>query len=91
MKVALLNYIHGLTLLMDPADFVNTSDTRLAVSRIITWTTEPKSVDVRKVRSSHVSLPCHSAFVIFHHLLVLIPVVGEGCRHARGTLCSIYI
>ncbi|KAK2159523.1 hypothetical protein LSH36_151g01044 [Paralvinella palmiformis] len=48
VKVALLNYMHGLALLMDPSDFVNTSDTRLAVSRIITWTTEPKSVDVRK-------------------------------------------
>ena len=48
VKVALLTYLHGLTLLMDPAEFQNTSDTRLAVSRIITWTTEPKSVDVRK-------------------------------------------
>lgn len=35
---------------MDPTDFVNSSETRLAVSRIITWTTEPKSSDVRKVR-----------------------------------------
>lgn len=34
---------------MDPTDFVNSSETRLAVSRIITWTTEPKSSDVRKV------------------------------------------
>lgn len=40
--------MHGLGTLMDPGDFSNTSDTRLAVSRIITWTTEPKSVDVRK-------------------------------------------
>lgn len=35
---------------MDPTDFINSSETRLAVSRIITWTTEPKSSDVRKVR-----------------------------------------
>ena len=46
--MAVLNYMHGLSMLMDATDFVNTSDTRLAVSRIITWTTEPKSVDVRK-------------------------------------------
>ena len=44
-----MNYMHGLIMMMDPADFTNSSDTRLAVSRIITWTTEPKSVDVRKV------------------------------------------
>ena len=49
VKVALMNYMDGLTMMMDPADFTNSSDTRLAVSRIITWTTEPKSVDVRKV------------------------------------------
>ncbi|XP_061688193.1 CLIP-associating protein 1-like isoform X1 [Syngnathoides biaculeatus] len=48
VKVAILRYIEALAHRMDPADFVNTSETRLAVSRIITWTTEPKSSDVRK-------------------------------------------
>lgn len=50
VKVAILRYIQALARLMDPAHFVNSSETRLAVSRIITWTTEPKSSDVRKVR-----------------------------------------
>lgn len=49
VKVAILHYILALTHHMDPAHFVNSSETRLAVSRIITWTTEPKSSDVRKV------------------------------------------
>lgn len=44
---------------MDPGDFVNSSETRLAVSRIITWTTEPKSSDVRKVRA------CQTVSVFF--------------------------
>ncbi|KAM4559767.1 CLIP-associating protein 1-B-like isoform 12-T13 [Odontesthes bonariensis] len=48
VKVAILRYIEALARQMDPADFVNSSETRLAVSRIITWTTEPKSSDVRK-------------------------------------------
>ncbi|XP_075926521.1 CLIP-associating protein 1-B isoform X30 [Petromyzon marinus] len=48
VKVAVLKYIESLALQMDPADFVNSSETRLAVSRIITWTSEPKSSDVRK-------------------------------------------
>lgn len=43
-----MNYLHGLVLQMEASDFSNSSDTRLAVSRIITWTTEPKSVEVRK-------------------------------------------
>lgn len=50
VKVAILKYIETLTLQMEPQDFVNSSETRLAVSRIITWTTEPKSSDVRKVQ-----------------------------------------
>ncbi|XP_051879794.1 CLIP-associating protein 2 isoform X18 [Pristis pectinata] len=52
VKVAILKYIETLTIQMDPADFVNSSETRLAVSRIITWTTEPKSSDVRKAAQS---------------------------------------
>lgn len=47
--MAILKYIETLTLQMEAPDFVNSSETRLAVSRIITWTTEPKSSDVRKV------------------------------------------
>ncbi|XP_059560725.1 CLIP-associating protein 1 isoform X20 [Myotis daubentonii] len=48
VKVAILKYIESLARQMDPIDFINSSETRLAVSRIITWTTEPKSSDVRK-------------------------------------------
>lgn len=47
--MAILKYIETLTLQMEAPDFVNSSETRLAVSRIITWTIEPKSSDVRKV------------------------------------------
>uniref|UniRef100_A0A8B9K4S6 Cytoplasmic linker associated protein 1 n=1 Tax=Astyanax mexicanus TaxID=7994 RepID=A0A8B9K4S6_ASTMX len=60
VKVAILKYIESLAKQMDPSDFVNSSETRLAVSRIITWTTEPKSSDVRKLSvrlSSLSSLP----------------------------------
>ncbi|XP_028837853.1 CLIP-associating protein 1-like isoform X4 [Denticeps clupeoides] len=48
VKVAILKYIESLARQMDPTDFVNSSETRLAVSRIITWISEPKSSDVRK-------------------------------------------
>jgi len=50
----MLSYLHSLSLMLEPTDLVNSSDVRLAVSRIVTWTTEPKSVEVRKV---------------FHHLI----------------------
>lgn len=55
VKVAILKYIESLARQMDPTDFVNSSETRLAVSRIITWTTEPKSSDVRKVNQTKIS------------------------------------
>ncbi|KAM5233353.1 CLIP-associating protein 2 isoform 24-T24 [Hipposideros larvatus] len=52
VKVAILKYIETLAKQMDPGDFINSSETRLAVSRVITWTTEPKSSDVRKAAQS---------------------------------------
>eukprot|EP00066_Takifugu_rubripes_P021741 XP_011611007.1 PREDICTED: CLIP-associating protein 1 isoform X5 [Takifugu rubripes] len=55
VKVTILKYIESLARQMDPTDFVNSSETRLAVSRIITWTTEPKSSDVRKTLQNWVS------------------------------------
>uniref|UniRef100_A0A8B9GKG3 TOG domain-containing protein n=1 Tax=Amazona collaria TaxID=241587 RepID=A0A8B9GKG3_9PSIT len=60
VKVAILKYIESLARQMDPTDFVNSSETRLAVSRIITWTTEPKSSDVRKVSQGDEDLPART-------------------------------
>ncbi|XP_052685941.1 CLIP-associating protein 1-like isoform X2 [Crassostrea angulata] len=48
VKASLLNYMHNLVLVMNDTDFVNSADTRLVLSRIINFTTEPKSVEVRK-------------------------------------------
>jgi hypothetical protein len=41
--------MYTLIMLMDPSDLVNNPEIRVAVSKIITWCAEPKSVDVRKV------------------------------------------
>lgn len=75
VKVAILRYIEALARQMDPADFVNSSETRLAVSRIITWTTEPKSSDVRKVgRQDGASAPpasSHGSVFVVVYLFVL--------------------
>ena len=48
VKSSLLNYLHSLVQVMDVTDLMNSADSRLAISRIINWTTEPKSVEVRK-------------------------------------------
>ncbi|XP_055995677.1 CLIP-associating protein 1-like isoform X43 [Ostrea edulis] len=48
VKASLLNFMHNLVLMMNDTDFVNSADTRLVLSRIINFTTEPKSVEVRK-------------------------------------------
>ncbi|XP_030829292.1 CLIP-associating protein 1-A isoform X5 [Strongylocentrotus purpuratus] len=47
-KVAMLRFMESLTDVMDPADFSNSAETRLAVSRIIGWTKEAKSPEVRR-------------------------------------------
>lgn len=72
VKVAILRYIEALARQMDPADFINSSETRLAVSRIITWTTEPKSSDVRKVGGCDgVEFQCHLHFLSAHCFVFL--------------------
>ncbi|CAC5380170.1 CLASP1_2 [Mytilus coruscus] len=48
VKSSLLNFLHSLVQVMDVSDLMNSADSRLAISRIINWTTEPKSVEVRK-------------------------------------------
>uniref|UniRef100_A0A803W2B4 Cytoplasmic linker associated protein 1 n=1 Tax=Ficedula albicollis TaxID=59894 RepID=A0A803W2B4_FICAL len=71
VKVAILKYIESLARQMDPTDFVNSSETRLAVSRIITWTTEPKSSDVRKVKGEKTKQTCHKAQIVLISLFEL--------------------
>ncbi|XP_036443178.1 CLIP-associating protein 1 isoform X1 [Colossoma macropomum] len=81
VKVAILKYIESLARQMDPTDFVNSSETRLAVSRIITWTTEPKSSDVRKTLHSWVS----EELSVRLGSLASLPVEGnleERCKQA---------
>jgi len=48
VKMATMTYLHSLCSCMDPSDMTNTQETRTALSRIIQWTTEPKSADVRR-------------------------------------------
>uniref|UniRef100_A0AAV2L7V8 TOG domain-containing protein n=1 Tax=Knipowitschia caucasica TaxID=637954 RepID=A0AAV2L7V8_KNICA len=48
VKTCILQYVSALSVAMETNHFSNSSETRLAVSRIITWTTEPKSAEVRK-------------------------------------------
>lgn len=94
VKVAILRYIEALARQMDPADFVNSSETRLAVSRIITWTTEPKSSDVRKVGGwgsrgcrgptsppSHFSLPAFFTLDLIFHFCPVISTSVSGHHH----------
>ena len=71
VKVSMLNYLHNLSLMLEPRDIVNSSDVRLAVSRIVTWTTEPKSIEVRKVFHVHLARVPNVAVGDFNRLAVL--------------------
>ncbi|XP_078538190.1 CLIP-associating protein 1 isoform X2 [Lissotriton helveticus] len=75
VKVAILKYIESLARQMDPTDFVSSSETRLAVSKIITWTTEPKSSDVRKnIVPTEISASASESSIDFNELLVAAQV-----------------
>ncbi|TPP56218.1 CLAP1 [Fasciola gigantica] len=52
VKVCLLEYLKDLILMMNPdAIAAPTPEMNLAISRIISWSTEPKSADVRRMAS----------------------------------------
>ncbi|ESN96016.1 hypothetical protein HELRODRAFT_189071 [Helobdella robusta] len=58
IKSSILKYLLSLLLKMEPNVLANNSDARLAVSKIVTWTSEPKSAEVRKA-SQAVLLEMH--------------------------------
>lgn len=54
VKVCLLEYLKDLILMMNPDTIAApTPEINQAISRIISWSTEPKSADVRRVRSHY--------------------------------------
>ncbi|XP_076818467.1 CLIP-associating protein 1-B-like isoform X12 [Clavelina lepadiformis] len=73
VKVALLHYMLELLGMMEASEISNTSDTRLALSRIITWTTEPKSQDVRKIAEALVISVFELNAPIFTKMIHVLP------------------
>ncbi|XP_050407355.1 CLIP-associating protein 1-A isoform X4 [Patella vulgata] len=47
IKISVLNFLHALANQMDSSALVNSTESRVAISKIISWTTEPH-VEVRK-------------------------------------------
>lgn len=55
-KEIVLRYLQQVIQHMEPVDITNTNDIRTALSKIINWSSEPKSIEMRKV--SRYSLLC---------------------------------
>jgi CLIP-associating protein 1/2 len=49
VKEILLHYLRQIIQQMEPVDITNNTDIRIALSKIINWSTEPKSIEMRKV------------------------------------------
>ena len=54
MKLATLQYLKSLVTLVESADVPTNKDSEMALAKIITWTSEPKSGDIR--RAAHQAL-----------------------------------
>lgn len=48
-KEILLRYLQQIIQTMEPVDIANNADIRIALSKIINWSSEPKSIEMRKV------------------------------------------
>ena len=49
VKEIVLRYSQQIIQHMEPVDITNNTDIRIALSRIINWSSEPKSIEMRKV------------------------------------------
>jgi hypothetical protein len=49
-KEILLRYLQQIIQTMEPVDISNNADIRIALSKIINWSNEPKSIEMRKVK-----------------------------------------
>uniref|UniRef100_T1IXA2 TOG domain-containing protein n=1 Tax=Strigamia maritima TaxID=126957 RepID=T1IXA2_STRMM len=54
VKLAVLNYLQVLCEVMSPSDFTITPESQTSISKIITWTTDPKSAELRKASQAAV-------------------------------------
>lgn len=52
-KEILLRYLQQIIQTMEPVDIANNADIRIALSKIINWSSEPKSIEMRKVITSN--------------------------------------
>jgi len=50
VKEIVLRYLQQIIQHMEPVDITNSTDIRMALSKIINWSSEPKSIEMRKVR-----------------------------------------
>ena len=66
VKARVLDYLKDLLIMM-PVDAISnpTSEMVKSIARIITWSTEPKSADVRRVNSHYMLLSVFIAFCCF--------------------------
>ncbi len=51
VKEFLLRYLQQTIQHMEPVDITNNADIRIALSKVINWSSEPKSIEMRKVRN----------------------------------------
>ena len=63
-KEIVLRYLQQILHHMEPVDIANDDGIRIALSKIITWSSEPKSIDVRKVSRRRQSRDHRSTIVI---------------------------
>ena len=52
VKIAVLKYMQDIVCLMEPGDFHSSDDLKYTVSKIVSFTAEPRSPDMRKVYTS---------------------------------------
>ena len=79
VRQAAIEYIQEMALAMEPSDLVNSESTKQVIIRVVTWASDPRSSDIRKVHNGSLDCCCDNRVIsnikdsIFSLYNVIIP------------------
>jgi len=73
VKLATLNYLKSLVTLVESADIPNNKEAEMALAKLITWASEPKSVEIRRAATQALTSMFHTHTPQMEELLRKLP------------------
>jgi len=77
VKLAALNYLKSLVTLVESADIPTNKEAEMALAKLITWTSEPKSVEIRRAATQALTSMFHTHTPQMTEILQKLPQMHQ--------------